>query len=435
MAEFRRSRAETAFGELVRRYTNLVYSAAKRRLNNMSLAEEATQTVFIRLAQAVPKVGSDAELAAWLHRTTINASIDLWRSETRRRTREEHAAVMQPDITENDQWNEIAPLVDEALNELNDGDRQVVLLRFFERKSMRDLGLALGVSEDAAKMRVSRAMEHLRAACGRRGVACGAGALGVLLTERAVEAAPAALVMMLAALQIPAAAGAGATGGMAGLLAHAAKLAAGVAAVVGAGAIVWVASRNGGGGIQAVEHRRATSNPTSPTSPGAVPAVVEPSANAAATEPDPIKLLKDVARARNRIRSGEMEFDVVFYDAALGVEGTNGTKLKARFDGIRRRVESFDREYSYTAAANDDTNVQAQTDQMTHDQAVQAGLLTPFESHRVTAYDGTVVLDYWENDGRAVKTDVMDSAQERRVIQLRPAVPGNQRLVVCVGDD
>src|ERR1700728_2820066 len=117
LAEFRESRAEAAFSELVRRYTNLVFSAAKRRLNNPSLAEEATQTVFIRLAKAAPNVRNDAELAAWLHRTTINASIDLWRSESRRHTREEHAAVMQPDTTENARWDEISPVIDEALNE------------------------------------------------------------------------------------------------------------------------------------------------------------------------------------------------------------------------------------------------------------------------------------------------------------------------------
>ena len=269
MAEFRKSRAEAAFGELVRRYTNLVFSAAKRRLNNVSLAEEATQTAFINLAKAAPNVRSDAELVAWLHRTTINASIDLWRSESRRRTRQEHAAVMQPDTTENPRWDEIAPIIDEALNDLNDADRQIVLLRFFERRSMRDLGLALGVSEDAAKMRVSRAMEHLRAACGKRGAACAAGMLGALLTERAVEAAPAALALTLAALQVPAAASVGTTAGIAALVMPAlkAKLVVGVAVVVGAAAIIWIASRNGDGEIQPRDHAQGAPNPTSPTNP------------------------------------------------------------------------------------------------------------------------------------------------------------------------
>src|SRR5436190_19297027 len=83
LAEFRERRSEDAFRELVRRYSNLVFSAAKRRVSNASLAGEITQIVFIRLAKAAPKVRSDAELAAWLHRTTVHASIDLWRSENR----------------------------------------------------------------------------------------------------------------------------------------------------------------------------------------------------------------------------------------------------------------------------------------------------------------------------------------------------------------
>lgn len=414
MAEFRKSRAEAAFSELVRRYTNLVYSAAKRRLNNASLAEEATQTVFIRLAKAAPSVRSDAELAAWLHRTTINASIDLWRSESRRRAREEQAAVMQLDTTENASWNEIAPIVDEALNELNDADRQVVLLRFFERRSMRDLGLALGVSEDAAKMRVSRAMERLRETCSKRGAVCGAAVLGALLTERAVEAAPAALALTLSALQIPAAASVGTTAGMAGLLVSAlkAKLVVGVAVVVGAAAIIWMASRNGGSGIQAVNDGQSASNRASAaTNPGAISVVTATNAVADTTEPDPLKLLKDVARARNRVRSGKIEFDVATYDPTRASKGTNYVKLKASFDGIKRRFESFQREYSYTGAANDDTNIQAQTDQMTYDQAVQAGLLQPFESHHVTAYDGALLLDYWENDGQPEQAKIDDPAK------------------------
>src|SRR5436309_1680168 len=132
LADYRNTGSEGAFSELVRRYTNLVYSIAKRRLSNGPLAEEVTQTVFARLAKAIPKAKGDAELVAWLHRTTVHVAIDVWRSETRRRTREQHAAAMEPACAEDDRvWEEIAPRLDEALNELNDVDRQAVLLRFF----------------------------------------------------------------------------------------------------------------------------------------------------------------------------------------------------------------------------------------------------------------------------------------------------------------
>src|SRR5690348_8601500 len=95
LAEFRATRTEEAFSELARRYTNLVYSIAKRRVADMTLAQEVTQLVFIRLAKALPRLNSEAQLLAWLHRTTVHVSIDLWRSETRRRAREQQAAAMQ----------------------------------------------------------------------------------------------------------------------------------------------------------------------------------------------------------------------------------------------------------------------------------------------------------------------------------------------------
>src|ERR1700677_641163 len=97
---FRESRSEEAFAELVRRYAGLVYAVAKRRLANSALAEDITQIVFIRLAKAFPKVRNHAELAAWLHRTTVNVTIDTWRSESRRRNREQQAAIMEPATSE-----------------------------------------------------------------------------------------------------------------------------------------------------------------------------------------------------------------------------------------------------------------------------------------------------------------------------------------------
>src|SRR6185436_4792441 len=148
------------------------------------------------------------------HRTTVHASIDLWRSEHRRRLREEHAvAAMQTDPNQTVPWNDLAPVLDDAVNELNDPDRQAIVLRFFDDKSMRDVGTNLGVSEDAAKMRVSRALDRLRNLLSTRGVACGALGLGALLAEHSVEAAPAHLATTLGALRIPAPTAGGITAG------------------------------------------------------------------------------------------------------------------------------------------------------------------------------------------------------------------------------
>ncbi len=209
---FKKQRSEEAFAELVRRYAGLVYSVAKRRLANVPLAEDVTQIVFIRFAKTPPNVRTHGELAAWLHRTTLNVAIDVWRSETRRRNREQQAVVMEP--ATHSAWDDISPNLDEAVNQLSDEDRQAVLLRFFGKKTMREVGTALGVSEAAAKMRVSRAVERLRTRLGVGGAVCTAAALGALLLEHSVEAAPLQLVSRLAAMRLPKLAGAATGGGL-----------------------------------------------------------------------------------------------------------------------------------------------------------------------------------------------------------------------------
>ena len=235
---FREKRSEEAFAELVRRYAGLVYSVAKRRLANAALAEDITQIVFIRFAKTPPKVCGHAELVAWLHRTTLNVTIDTWRSETRRRTREQLAVDMQPSTPETAIWEDISPNLDEALNQLNDGDRQALLLRFFGRKTMRDVGTILGVSEDAAKMRVSRAVDRLRTQLGVGSTACTIAVLGTILAEHSVEAAPSQLVSRLVNIKLPAVAGVARMSGLLGAFVQISrfKLVTGAAVLVVIGA-------------------------------------------------------------------------------------------------------------------------------------------------------------------------------------------------------
>ena len=250
LTAYRSSHSEGAFTELVRRYTNLVYAVAQRRLANSPLAEEVTQTVFLRLAQAAPKVTGESALVVWLHRTTIHVAIDAWRSETRRRTREQQAAVMEATPAEDARlWSEMAPELDEALDQLSEEDREAVLLRFFAQKRMREVGQALGVSEDAAKMRVSRAVDRLRERLALRGVSCTAAGLAGLMAERSVEAAPAHLLPRLVALKFAASAG---STGTAMLLSNA-KLAVALAALLGVGLWLIALLRS----PQAADRRRA----------------------------------------------------------------------------------------------------------------------------------------------------------------------------------
>ncbi|HWI57924.1 MAG TPA: sigma-70 family RNA polymerase sigma factor, partial [Bacillota bacterium] len=391
MAEFRATRAEAAFGELVRRYTNLVYSIARRRVADMPLAEEVTQLVFIRFAKAPPRLDSEAQLLAWLHRTTVHVSIDLWRSETRRRVREQHAVAMQTDRTEDEAWNEITPVLDEALDGLEETDRQVILLRFFEQKTMADLGRAVGVSEDAAKMRVSRALQRLRTQLGGLGVTCSAALLGTLLFERSVQAAPQGLAPVLATLKLSAPAGLAGT--LASLLGQAPKLKllSGLA-----GALLL-----GGTALLVLHTTRHSPTPTSETEgPTGLAAQASGPSNqlllAANSEtnnatgepgdPDPMKLLQGVVRARHRIASGIIEFDVFTFGNVTRPDATNRVQLKIQFEDGRCWTESIGQEYRYVTPIPGGPEAEAiiqRADQMPHAQAVREGLLQPFPSHHV----------------------------------------------------
>jgi len=127
--------------------------------------------------------------------------------------------------------------------------------------------------------------------------------------------------------------------------------------------------------------------------------------------PDPVKLLAAVAQARQRITSGELEFDQAIYDLDRPLNGTNRARLKARFDGEKCRLEIDDREYACVLTGPDAAAVtdakQAELG-LDREAAVRAGLLRPFESHHAVAYDGTTVLDYWETDGRPSQTRIDD---------------------------
>jgi RNA polymerase sigma factor (sigma-70 family) len=227
---------EAAFETLVSRYVNLVYSAALRQVNDRQRAEEVTQTAFILLARKASSLGPGTILPSWLYRTASHAALDVSKKERRRERREKETQTIMNQADE-DPWQLIAPLLDSAIAGLNEKDRHAIVLRFFENQSLQQVGQMLGTSEDAAKMRVNRAVEKLRTFFARRGAAIPAAALTAAISAHAVQAAPGYL-----ALSVVSAAKAAAAGGTTLTLIKIMTMAKVKLAVIGAVAVVGVAT-------------------------------------------------------------------------------------------------------------------------------------------------------------------------------------------------
>ena len=194
--------SEDAFATLVARHINKVYSAALRHTGNADEAAEITQAVFVILARKSHRLGSGVILSGWLYHTARLTSVTYIRSEIRRRQREQEAYMRSISENETDVWPQIAPLLDDAMAGLNETDRYAVVLRFFDGKSMGEVGAALGASEDAAKKRVTRAVEKLRRFFAKRGIVIPAAALTVAISVNSAQAAPAVLAKTATAVAI-----------------------------------------------------------------------------------------------------------------------------------------------------------------------------------------------------------------------------------------
>ena len=203
LRDFAERGSETAFAELVGRHVNKVYSVALRHTRNPHSAEEITQAVFVILARKAGTLGQNVILSGWLYQTARLAAMTLIRGEIRRARREQEALMQtSPNEPADDGWPHIAPLLDDAMARLSERDRHAVVLRYFDGKSLREVGAALGGSEDAAKMRVSRAVEKLRAFFAKQGVALSAAAIAGAVSANSVQAAPATLAKSITAVAL-----------------------------------------------------------------------------------------------------------------------------------------------------------------------------------------------------------------------------------------
>ena len=237
LGRYARARDESAFAEVVRRYLNLVYSAAVRRVGDRHLAEDVTQAVFVILAKKAKSVASSAgaggtPLSAWLLTTVRYAAANALKIEARRRRHEAAAAAASQVAAASGAcsanpsdvllWHEVASQLDDAVLRLPAVDRRALLMRFFEDRPIADIAAALRVSEGAAKQRLSRSVEKLRRRLERAGAgvapaggaAAGAAGLTTMLATHAVRAAPAGLMQSTVA----AAVGGGAAAGGAGIV-------------------------------------------------------------------------------------------------------------------------------------------------------------------------------------------------------------------------
>lgn len=194
LQEYSQRQSEAAFTELVRRHVDLVYSAALRMVRDLHAAQDITQNTFSALAQNAGQLKNHPVLAGWLHRTAQNLAVKAIRSETRRRDREQAATDMNataPDPL----WDDLAPHLDTALQELAPADRDAILLRYFQRQSARTMAGTLGITEEAAQKRLNRAVDRLRQCLSKRGLNVGAASLAALIASNSVHAAPAGLAL------------------------------------------------------------------------------------------------------------------------------------------------------------------------------------------------------------------------------------------------
>jgi RNA polymerase sigma factor (sigma-70 family) len=203
LRRFAKTNSEDAFAELVKRHVNLVYSAALRQMNgDEHLAKDVAQMVFTDLARKAGSLSRREILTGWLYTSAHFAAAKIVRTENRRRDREEKF-MREPtsETAPETDWEKLRPMLDDVMHELKESDREAVLLRYFENQQFAEVGAKLGLNENAARMRVERALEKLRDTFTKRGITT-ATALASVISANAIQIAPANLAATLTTASI-----------------------------------------------------------------------------------------------------------------------------------------------------------------------------------------------------------------------------------------
>jgi RNA polymerase sigma factor (sigma-70 family) len=194
LTNYATKRSEADFAELVRRHLDLVYAAALRQVNgDRHLAEEIVQTVFRDLALKARALSNRLSIAGWLYTSARFAAAKAVRSDQRRRQREQMTSELHDDSSAAINWEQLRPVLDDAMHQLHETDREALLLRYFQNRDLKAVGVALGLSDHAARKRVERSLDKLRDVLAKRGVTSTASALGTALFSAALCTVPSSL--------------------------------------------------------------------------------------------------------------------------------------------------------------------------------------------------------------------------------------------------
>jgi RNA polymerase sigma factor (sigma-70 family) len=279
LAEYANKGSEEAFRELVQRHINMVHAAALRETRgNAALAEDITQEVFTELARRAKKLSSHPAVAGWIYTCVRQMTANIRRSENRRQRREQENFLMNELLgshPDDQLWQQVRPVLDDVMHELDHEDRTAVVLRFFEGLSLKEVGVALGLTENAARMRVERSLEKLHARLSRRGIRSTASTLTAALVVGAVLKTPSDFAASVATGALAKAASGHAAAFTVGKVLSLMKSKSFVIGSLGillSGIILW-------------KHFESNATETRMSTPSAVPAAVSPVAEQAIPEP------------------------------------------------------------------------------------------------------------------------------------------------------